>query len=84
MAGLADSMPVILARQGRHFDAKVAPELASSGYCPTKKRYDYGVKIHLIGDRRPGTLPAPRKLGVQILHDDISLSNRFTARLTVA
>lgn len=63
-AGLADSMPVILAQQGRRFDARVAPELASSGYCPTKKLYYYGVKIHLIGDRRPGTLPAPRFIGL--------------------
>jgi hypothetical protein len=63
-AGLADSMPVILARQGRRFSAKVAPELASSGYCPTKKLYYYGVKIHLVGDRRPGTLPAPRFIGL--------------------
>lgn len=64
MAGLADSMPVIMARQGRRFNAKVAPELASSGYCPTKKLYFYGVKIHLVGDRRPGTLPSPRFIGL--------------------
>jgi hypothetical protein len=63
-AGLADSMPVILARQGRRFNAKVAPELASSGYCPTKKLYYYGVKVHLVGDRRPGTLPSPRFIGL--------------------
>ena len=30
-AGLVDAMPVILARQGRRCNAKVAPELASSG-----------------------------------------------------
>lgn len=63
-AGLADSMPVILARQGRRFNAKVAPELANSGYCPTKNLYYYGVKIHLVGDRRPGTLPSPRFIGL--------------------
>ncbi len=63
-AGLADSMPVILARQGHRFNAKVAPELASSGYCPTKHLYYYGVKIHVVGDRRPGTLPAPRFIGL--------------------
>jgi hypothetical protein len=63
-AGLADSMPVILAQQGRRFNAKVAPELASSGYCPTKHLYYYGVKIHVVGDRRPGTLPAPRFIGL--------------------
>ena len=64
VAGLVDSMPVILARQGRRFNAKVAPELASSGYCPTKHLYYYGVKIHLVGDRRPDTLPSPRFIGL--------------------
>ena len=63
-AGLADSMPVVLARQGRRFNAKVAPELADSGYCPTKKLYYYGVKIHLVGDFRRGTLPGPRFIGL--------------------
>lgn len=63
-AGLADAMPVILARQGRRFNAKVAPELANSGYCPTKNLYYYGVTIHLVGDRRPGTLPSPRFIGL--------------------
>jgi hypothetical protein len=63
-AGLVDSMPVILARQGRRFNAKVAPELAGSGYCPTKKLYYYGVKIHLVGDFRRGTLPSPRFIGL--------------------
>jgi hypothetical protein len=57
-------MPVILARQGHRFTAKVAPELASSGYCPTKKLYYHGVKIHWVGDRRPGTLPSPRFIGL--------------------
>ena len=63
-AGLADSMPVALARQGHRFKAKVAPELASGGYCPTKNLYYYGVKIHLVGDRRPGALPSPRFIGL--------------------
>jgi len=55
---------VILARQGRRFNAKVAPELASSGYCPTKQRYYHGVKIHVVGDFQPGTLPSPRCIGL--------------------
>ena len=62
--GLVDSMPVILARQGRRYKAKVAPELANSGYCPTKKLYYYGVKIHVIGDQHVGTLPDARYIGV--------------------
>lgn len=63
--GLMDSQPVILAQQSRRFKAKVArQELANSGYCPTKKLYYHGVKIHVVGDYRPGTLPLPRYLGV--------------------
>lgn len=62
--GLVDSMPIILARHGRRFNAKVAPELANSGYCPTKKLYYYGVKVHIIGDQRAGTLPDARYIGV--------------------
>lgn len=63
-AGLADSMPVILARQGRRFNAKVAPDLASRGYCPSKKLYYHGMNIHLVGDFQPGTLPSPRFIGL--------------------
>ena len=63
-AGLVDSMPVILARQGRRFNAKVTPELASSGYCPTQHRYDHGVKVHVVGDVQSGTLPSPRFIGL--------------------
>lgn len=63
--GLIDSQPVILAQQSRRFNAKVArQELANSGYCPTKRLYYHGVKIHAIGDYRPGTLPQPRYIGV--------------------
>ena len=56
---------MILAQQSRRFKAKVArQELANSGYCPAKKLYYHGVKIHFVGDRRPGTLPLPRYIGV--------------------
>jgi len=57
-------MPVVMAQQGRRFKAKVAPELANSGYCPTKRLYYYGVKVHIIADNQPGSLPAPRFIGL--------------------
>ena len=63
--GLTDSQPVVLAQQSRRFKAKVArQELANSGYCPAKKLYYHGVKIHVVGDHRPGTPPLPRYIGV--------------------
>ncbi len=38
--------------------------MADSGYCATKKLYFYGVRVHVIGSRQPGTLPAPAYIGV--------------------
>ena len=63
--GLIDSMPICLARQGHRFKAKVAPEMATVGYCSTKKLYYYGVKVHLIADQQFRTLlPLPRFIGI--------------------
>lgn len=61
---LIDSFPVALAKQGHRFKARVAPELADAGYCATKKLYYYGVRVHVVGRRQPGTLPCPEYIGV--------------------
>ena len=52
-----DSFPVALAKQGHRFKACLAPELANSGYCSTKKLYFYGIRVYVIGRRQAGTLP---------------------------
>lgn len=60
-----DSMPIIIARQGRRLKARAAKEIASpNGYCATKKLYYYGVKLHLIGKYEVGSLPLPTVVGV--------------------
>jgi hypothetical protein len=59
---LLDSMPIILAQGSRRFRAKVAREIADCGYCASKKLYYYGLKLHLLGIRQPGTLPHPEYL----------------------
>lgn len=60
-----DSMPIVMAQQGRRFHAKVAPEIASSGgYCATKKLYYYGVKLHIMGSYQKGQLPVPEYIGI--------------------
>lgn len=65
LPGLMDSFPIILAHQGRRFKARVAQEIATSnGYCSTKKLHYYGVKLHVLGHRQPGTLPIPLCLGI--------------------
>lgn len=65
VAYIIDSMPIILAHMGRRFKAKVAPEIASSnGYCATKKLYYYGVKLHVMGSYRTGSIPIPQYFGI--------------------
>lgn len=61
---LVDSMPIVMAHEKRSSQAKVAPELANKGYCASKRMYFYGVKVHLLALRRPGTLPVPDYIGV--------------------
>jgi len=61
---LIDSFPVALAKQGHRFKACVAKDLANHGYCSTKKLYFYGVKVHIIGRRKAGTLPSPEYIGL--------------------
>ncbi len=65
LIGLTDSMPIIMAHRGRRFHAKVAPEIATkNGYCATKKLHFYGVKLHVVGSRKKGSLPIPVCLGL--------------------
>ncbi len=59
---LIDSVPVMLARGTRANRARVAPELADIGFCATKQQYYRGVKLHVIGARRPAKLPLPEKI----------------------
>jgi len=61
---LIDSMPIIMAKEKRSSKAKVAPDLANKGYCGSKGCYYYGVKVHVLGFRRLGTLPLPEYLGL--------------------
>lgn len=63
-AGLVDSFPIVMAQHSRRYRAKVAPEYASCGYCASKQQHYYGVKLHLIGDRRAGMMPMPRYAGL--------------------
>jgi Transposase DDE domain len=62
---LMDSMPIVLAKQGRRFHAKIAHDIASSdGYCATKNLYYHGVKLHVCAIRQKGSLPIPLFLQV--------------------
>ena len=60
---LTDSMPIVTCK-GKNKKAKVATELVDKGYCSTKNMYYFGLKLHLLAFRRPGTIPFPEFVGI--------------------
>jgi IS5 family transposase len=59
---LIDSVPVMLARGTRANRARVAPDVADTGFCATKQQHYRGVKLHFIAARRSKRLPLPEKV----------------------
>jgi len=57
-------MPIIMASSKRSSKAKVALEFANKGYCGSKAFYYHGVKVHILGLKRTGTLPLPQYIGL--------------------
>jgi len=60
---LTDSMPIVTCK-GKNKKGKVAREIVDKGYCSTKNMYYYGLKLHLLAFRRPGTIPFPEYIGI--------------------
>lgn len=50
-----DSMPIQTCSGKRK--GRVGRELADKGYCSTKGKYYYGLKLHVLGQQCPGTMP---------------------------
>ena len=61
-AYLADSFPVILAKQARSSRAGVAPELCDKGFNSSRDEYYYGVKARVFAARHTGTPPSARAM----------------------
>jgi hypothetical protein len=59
---LIDSFPVMLAKHGHAYNARVAREIANRGYCAAKKTHFHGVRLPTIAHRRSGQLPLPDQL----------------------
>ena len=59
---LLDSAPILVAKGSRSSRAKAANELCNKGYCASQKMWYYGLKIHVLAEERPNTLPIPRKI----------------------
>jgi hypothetical protein len=58
---LLDSLPIMPAMGARAHRARVARELADTGFCATKQIHYCGVKLHLIAARRSHQLPLPER-----------------------
>jgi hypothetical protein len=56
---LIDSVPVMLAKGGHAYTARVARDVSDVGYCASKKMYFHGVRLHIIAERRFGAMPLP-------------------------
>lgn len=56
---LIDAMPIILSAQSPD-KGKVAKAIAGKGYCPSKKLYYHGLKIHILATKRLKSLPMPQ------------------------
>jgi len=52
----------MLAQNGFAYNARVAREMASVGYCAAKKTYFHGVRLHVIASRRFAQLPNPSQI----------------------
>jgi hypothetical protein len=69
---LVDSLPIVTCSGKRQ--GKVASELTAKGYCSTKDMYYYGLRLHAVSWRRPGTLPWVESLVVSsAAENDLSI-----------
>jgi Transposase DDE domain len=57
-----DSLPVMPARHGHSYRARVARDLADVGFCAAKKTRFHGMRLHCLAQRRPGRLPLPAQV----------------------
>jgi len=61
-AHLIDSVPIVVAKGSRSNKAKAVSELCDKGYCSSQKMWYYGVKIHILAEERPHSVPIPREI----------------------
>ncbi len=75
---LIDSLPVMLASGSFARRARVARDVANTGYCAAKRLHFHGVRLHFIARRRAGQLPLPKSVWLReaSVHDLTSLKER--------
>lgn len=62
---LIDSMPIMLAQGTRSKQARVAPEIAKTGFSAVKQTNFHGVRLHLIAAKQTNSLPLPNQVWIK-------------------
>jgi hypothetical protein len=72
---LIDSLPIMLASGARSKRARVAVEIAKTGFSAVKQTNFHGVRLHLLANKQTGALPVPTRIWLKEgnLHDLIVL-----------
>jgi hypothetical protein len=72
---LIDSMPIMLACGTRSKKAKVAQDIAKTGFSAVKQTNFHGVRLHLIASKQPNKLPLPSQVWIKEgnVHDLVAL-----------
>ena len=61
LISLVDSMPIITC-ECRNRKGRVARDITSKGYCSTKNKYYYGIKLHALAYKRKSKIPFPESI----------------------
>ena len=71
-------MPVMLASGSFSRRARVARDIANTGYCAAKRLHFHGVRLHCIARRSSGSLPKPFRIWLReaSVHDLTSLKEQ--------
>jgi hypothetical protein len=59
---LIDSLPIMLACGTRSNQARVAPEIAKTGFSAVKQTNFYEVRLQLIANKQASSLPLPTQV----------------------
>ena len=73
---LMDSMPIVVAKGTRK--GKTASEICNKIYCSSQKMWCYGVKLHVLGQKRYEALPIPVLMQITpAAENDLTVAKHF-------
>lgn len=73
---LLDSMPIVVTKGTRK--GKIAAEICNKSYCASQNMWYYGVKLHVLGQKRFEALPVPVLMHITPAADsDLTVAKQF-------